>query len=180
MNSNNLYMIIGAERPEHWEFIRKVRNHALVTPGFIEQGQISKETHEKFMTEHHKNYRICIRLSDRKFLGFIGCVNNDIRIAVSPEYQGLGIGEYMLEYAKLEWPGAQVKIKIDNVASINLFRKAGYTVDCLLLSLHNKSVAGEPSPVEKTMNDRGRDVTKFCQNDRTRALERELSGWRRH
>lgn len=107
---------------KYWEFVRVLRNCS--KKGFIEQSQIGFKQHRVFMSKHSNNYRI--GLYQDKPIGFVGLVNNDIRIAVSQLYLRRGFGGAMLEKFIEEYPNGIVKIKLDNFASISLFESLGY------------------------------------------------------
>ena len=111
--------------PMYWEFIRKVRNDPEMQKGFVEQVDITPEQQEKYMQKYNDNYYIC--LYDSKPVGFIGEIDDDIRVAVIPSMQGMGLGKYMVnEFMKLR-PNSYAKMKHDNVASKKLFESCGFT-----------------------------------------------------
>lgn len=120
---------------EEWDFILYLRNTQ--NQGFINQNQISKEEHYEFMKQHYKDYYIVGFADDYdsrdggvvwiKYIGFIGVVNNDIRFAIDPEYQGKGYGTILLSFIKEKYPIAIGKVKHDNIASQKAFIKAGYS-----------------------------------------------------
>jgi len=110
--------------PKYWEFIRNLRNDPRVKKGFVKQKRISAKAHRKYMEKYNDRYYVCI--SDGELVGYIGDVDTDIRLAVVPERQGRGIGEYMLrEYVKLR-PFVRAKVKKDNAVSQRLFEKCGW------------------------------------------------------
>ena len=111
-------------KPKYWEFIRNLRNDPRVRKGFVKQRYISVKAHAKYMEKHNNRYYVCIQ--DGEPVGYIGDVNIDIRLAVVPERQGEGFGEYMLrEYVKLR-SFVRAKVKKDNVVSQRLFEKCGW------------------------------------------------------
>ena len=77
------------------------------------------------MSRNYGTFKICLS-STSEPIGFIGCVNGDIRIAVDPKEQGEGVGKFMLENFIIEYASAFAKIKVDNQASLNLFESCGY------------------------------------------------------
>ena len=107
-----------------WEFIRNLRNAPGTKESFIEQEHIEQTTHERFMKKHSDCYFIC--LSDETPVGFIGVIEGDIRVAVSPEFQGVKIGSYMVSEMAKHHPTAAAKVKIANEASLRLFESCGY------------------------------------------------------
>ena len=58
--------------------------------------------------------------------GFIGTVEGDIRIAVSPLFQNQGVGKFMLNTFLEDNKKIQAKIKIQNEASLRLFESCGF------------------------------------------------------
>jgi ribosomal protein S18 acetylase RimI-like enzyme len=108
-----------------FEFIRNLRNDPLNSEAFVNNDYISRENHQKYMKKYLDKYFICYQ--DDTPVGFIGVVDNDIRLAVAHEYRNQGIGKFMvLEVLKI-FPGASAKIKIGNLASIALFKSIGFT-----------------------------------------------------
>lgn len=111
-------------KPRYWEFIRKLRNDPRVKKGFVKQRRISRKAHAKYMEKYNDRYYVCV--ADGEPVGYIGDVNTDIRLAVVPDMQGRGIGEYMLrEYVKLR-SFVRAKVKIDNHISQRLFERCGW------------------------------------------------------
>jgi RimJ/RimL family protein N-acetyltransferase len=111
---------------KHWKFILTLRNHPEVKKGFVDQSHIDWLTHKKFMETWSDRYWICLDDTDEP-IGFIGDVKGDIRVAVSLEHQGRGVGKFMMrEYIRLTQGLGQAKVKIDNEASIRLFETAGF------------------------------------------------------
>ena len=111
-------------RKEYWPFIYSLRKE--VKEGFINQDDFSIEQHQNFMSQNHKNYRICL-MSGLGPAGFIGTVEGDIRIAVSPFFQNQGIGKFMLNTFLQDNKKIQAKVKIENKASLKLFESCGFT-----------------------------------------------------
>lgn len=108
----------------YWDFIRDLRNHPEVKKGFVSQEHISKKQHYMFMERHGLKYYIC--LVDEKPAGYIGVIDGDIRVATHPEFQGMGIGKFMVnELVKLH-PYSFAKVKLQNEASIKLFEACGF------------------------------------------------------
>ncbi len=115
----------------YWEFIRNLRNMDGVRDGFIKQNIISRSEHEQFMKRNSNFFWIC--LSNSVAIGYIGVIDNDIRIATHPDYQGLGVGSFMLNEVMKQNPQAQAKVKIGNKASLRLFEKNGFKKKYYLL-----------------------------------------------
>ena len=109
---------------KYWNFIRTLRNDDRVKPGFIDQGFISKQEHEDFMKKHSDEYYIC--LVDGIPAGFVGSIMGDIRVATSPDYQGQGVGKFMISEIDLKFPESYAKVKTENKASLGLFESCGF------------------------------------------------------
>lgn len=109
---------------EYYEFIRLLRTDPRIKSAFISQKEITKDEQEKYMKIYQDDYYIC--LNEGNPVGFIGIVSNDIRLAVSPEFQNKGIASFMLKEINLMRDDYEVKIKSDNISSINFFKKNGF------------------------------------------------------
>lgn len=113
-----------------WNDILIIRNED--KESFDKQHEISLEEHEKFMTINDINYKIAT--IDGKFAGFIGIVNEDIRVGVKKEYRKIGIGKFMInEFCKI-FEINHAKIKINNVASQKLFESCGFKKSFYILT----------------------------------------------
>tara|TARA_Y100000593_G_scaffold91306_1_gene179739 strand:+ start:543 stop:923 length:381 start_codon:yes stop_codon:yes gene_type:complete len=110
---------------KYWEFIRQLRNDGRVKGGFIQQCHIEKENHLKYMQKHGNNFYIC--LINEKPAGYVGVIDRDIRVATHPDYQGKGVGKFMISALMQLYPSAFAKVKIDNTASLRLFEACGFT-----------------------------------------------------
>ena len=109
---------------KYWEFVRELRMDERVIDGFIKTTHITSDMQEAYMTTHDKYYRIA--LVDGKPAGYIGVIEDDIRVCTHPDYQGKGVGKFMIEEAMKIWPTAEGKVKIGNDASMNLFKSCGF------------------------------------------------------
>ena len=107
----------------YWQFVLELRNS--VREWFASNDVIPTDEHVQFMRQYAPDYYIA--LVDGKPVGFVGVVNNDIRFAVLPEYQGKGIGTCMLKFIHEKYPAAIGRIKKENVASRKAFEKVGIT-----------------------------------------------------
>ena len=109
---------------KYWDFILKLRNNSDVKKGFIQQEHIQIGDHLDHMAEYGGCYYIC--LLDSTPVGYTGVINNDIRVATSPCYQGKGIGKFMINTLATRFPKAFAKVKIDNISSLRLFESCGF------------------------------------------------------
>jgi len=115
----------------HWEFIRNLRNMDGVREGFIQQMIIEPSVHEEYMKQFSNCFYIC--LYDNKPAGYIGVINDDIRVATHPDFQGKGVGSFMVKEIHKMYPFAVAKVKIENKESLTLFEKCGFEVKYYLL-----------------------------------------------
>ena len=116
---------------KYWEFIRQLRSDKRIQSGFIEKVTITKKEQEAYMNKYKDNYYIC--LCDGSPCGFIGEIDGDIRLCTVPEFQGKGVGSFMIREITRIRPNVFAKIKIDNKSSLKAFEKAGYVKKYYLL-----------------------------------------------
>jgi ribosomal protein S18 acetylase RimI-like enzyme len=83
------------------------------------------------MSQYNDYFYIC--LYKGKPAGYIGVIDNDIRVATHPDYQGKGIGSFMVKEIKKIQPSSVAKVKVDNKASLGLFKKCGFKIKFYLL-----------------------------------------------
>jgi ribosomal protein S18 acetylase RimI-like enzyme len=108
----------------YWEFVRALRTDDRVLDGFIQRGQITPEQQSKYMIAHAHEY--LIGLVDGKPAGFVGSVDDDIRVCTHPDYQKSGLGKFMVRELMRKFPSAFAKIKVGNEASKRLFEACGF------------------------------------------------------
>ena len=117
-------LILTKNEKKYWDFIRALRSNKSVENGFIDKVQISKKEQEIYMNKYNDNYYVC--LNKQIPCGYIGEINGDIRLCTSPEFQGQGVGTFMIkEFTKIK-KNIFAKIKVENISSIKAFEKAGY------------------------------------------------------
>ena len=75
------------------------------------------------MKKHGENYFIALSYGEP--VGYVGVLDNDIRICTHPHYQGTGIGRFMLSEIVKLYPQATGRILKDNLASKKLFDFCG-------------------------------------------------------
>lgn len=109
---------------KYWEFVRDLRNHQQVKQGFIEQEEVTPESHAKFMQKYGTMYYIC--LVNKVPAGFVGAIENDIRVATHPDFQKKGVGKFMINELMKLYPDSVAKVKIENKASVGLFESVGF------------------------------------------------------
>ena len=124
-------LLVPADREEYHEFIRQLRNDPRVVDGFIQSSYITIEQQKEYMKKYSHCFFVC--LIDEELAGYVGVINEDIRVATHPDYQKRGVGKFMLEQIKNKFPNALAKIKITNEASLKLFESSGFKVKYYLL-----------------------------------------------
>lgn len=116
---------------EYWGFIRKLRNLDSIKTGFIKQENISSKTQLEYMKENGHNFWIC--LDDLEPVGYVGIINDDIRVATHPDHQKKGIGAFMINEIMKIYPNAYAKVKLENEASIKLFEHCKFVKKYFIL-----------------------------------------------
>ena len=109
---------------EYWEFVRLLRTDERVVDGFVENVQITPSQQQSYMEKYFDCYRIA--LIDNEPAGFVGVVDDDIRVCTHPNFQGKGLGKFMIDECMKIWPTAYAKVKLGNVASDKLFLSVGF------------------------------------------------------
>jgi len=120
--------------PQYWEFVRTLRNDERVLDGFIKSVHITEEIQTNYMRNHHKSYRIA--LVDGQPAGYVAVIDDDIRVCTHPDFQGKGVGKFMINKCMEIWPLSNAKVKMDNEASIKLFEACGFTKKFFILTKH--------------------------------------------
>ncbi len=111
---------------EYWEFVRKLRLDERVKVGFLDNSYISEQQQIDYMKKYWNQYYIV--LYNNKPAGYVGVVNNDIRICTHPDFQGKGVGKFMLNEINKIYPNALAKVKMKNNASNRLFLSTGFQI----------------------------------------------------
>ena len=117
---------------EYWEYVRLLRLDPRVKDGFIQTSYITEQDQIAYMSEFSNCYRVAI--FDGKPCGYVGVIENDIRICTDPSFQGMGIAKFMINEIKEIWPEALAKIKVSNEASFNLFKSCGFEIEFFLMA----------------------------------------------
>ena len=109
---------------DYWEFVRNLRMDERVIDGFIETIPITEQQQINYMLNNAQYYRIA--LVDGKPAGYVGVISDDIRVCTHPDFQGMGVGKFMINECMNIWPTAYAKVKYGNEASSNLFLACGF------------------------------------------------------
>lgn len=115
---------------KYWINIWEIRNFD--KQFFTDQKEIPLEEHFKFMEKNNANYKVCLK--DNEFAGFIGVINNDLRIGVVKRFRKNGIGKFMINELSKNLEIKEAKVKIDNEASQKLFESCGFKKTFLIYS----------------------------------------------
>jgi RimJ/RimL family protein N-acetyltransferase len=113
-------------KKKYYEFIRNMRIHPDNESGFLEKVNITSEQQENYMKKYNDCYYVAIL--NESPVGYVGVVDNDIRICTDPSYKKTGAGTFMLNEIMKLYPNATAKILKDNVASLSLFKKCNFTI----------------------------------------------------
>ena len=76
------------------------------------------------MEKYSDSYRIA--LFNGEPAGFVGVVDDDIRVCTHPNFQGKGLGKFMNDECMKIWPTSYAKVKLGNTASDKLFLSVGF------------------------------------------------------
>jgi hypothetical protein len=109
---------------EYWEFVRLLRTDERVVDGFVENVQITQPQQQSYMEKYSDCYRIA--LFNGAPAGFVGVIDDDIRVCTHPNFQGNGLGKFMIDECMKIWPTAYAKVKLGNIASDKLFLSVGF------------------------------------------------------
>lgn len=144
---------------QYWEFVRILRMDGRVIDGFIETIPITKEQQFGYMTNNSQYYRIA--LVNGKPAGYVGVINDDIRVCTHPDFQGIGLGKFMISECVKIWPTAYAKVKHGNIASDKLFISCGFEVsgrddNFTYYKLKNKMVS-----LKSSITAKGKYVSKI-------------------
>jgi len=110
---------------EYWEFVRLLRTHPKNQEYFLTQANITPTQQIEFMEKNHHNYKIC--LMDGEPVGYIGIIKeNEVTYCVHPDYQGKGIGTFMVsEFTKM-YNTLIAYVLPENIGSNKVFKKLGF------------------------------------------------------
>lgn len=104
---------------EYYDFVREMRMHPENVAGFLEDANITPEDQIEYMKKYGESYFVALSYGEP--VGYIGVIDNDIRICTHPHYRGTGVGRFMLSEVVKLYPQATGRILKDNVASRRLF-----------------------------------------------------------
>ena len=121
-------MILVACSREYWSFVGRLRANPKVKDGFCERAVFDEEKQIKYMKKNSKYFYIC--LIEGKPVGYIGLISSsrdEVTFCVNPEYQGRGIGSFMVKKLMQMSINIWAKVKHNNIGSIHIFEKLGFT-----------------------------------------------------
>ena len=152
-------MVIVACSSEYWEFVRLLRMDQRVIGGFLQTTPITKEQQERYMVDNSKYYRIC--LVDGKPAGYVGVIDDDIRVCTHPDFQGLGVGKFMINECMKIWPTAYAKVKLGNTASDKLFLSCGFEVSGMDTNFTYYKLKKKMVSLKSSITAKGKYVSKI-------------------
>jgi len=117
---------ITKNNEEYYDFIRELRTHKENISGFLEQVEITSEQQKEYMSKYGDNYYIALENSEP--VGWVGEVNDDIRVCTHPDHKGKGVGKFMVNELMKRHPSAYAKVLLENDASKNLFIACDFVV----------------------------------------------------
>ena len=98
-------MVLVKNNYIYWEFIRNLRNLDGVRECFIVQDIIDPEAHQEYMKKYSDCFYIC--LVGEIPAGYVGVIQDDIRVATHPNFQGQGVGKFMINQIMKIYPDAK-------------------------------------------------------------------------
>lgn len=116
-----MHMVVVGENKTYREFVRKLRNDKRLKKSWVNHTNITKEQQKEYMDKYGNQYFIFI--NGEKPIGFIGIVDEDLRLAVLPEYQNAGVGQYMLDFIISSEKKFKVRVRKDNIDSQKFFER---------------------------------------------------------
>lgn len=132
VNTKVLVMKLVECSKEYWEFVRELRNDIRVQDGFINPTFITEQMQKSYMSNYSRSYRVA--LVEDQPAGYVGVIDKDIRVCTHPDFQGKGVGKFMINECVKLWPDAVAKVKVENKASLKLFEACGFKKNYYLLS----------------------------------------------
>jgi|TARA_B110000858_G_C17641983_1_gene398522 RimJ/RimL family protein N-acetyltransferase len=116
--------LVNCDR-QYWEFVRKLRINPKIQEGFFSYAEITQEQQEGYMSKNQGDYKIC--LVDGEPAGYVGLLkSHEITYCVSPNFQGKGVGTFMVKEYSLYWDSIDAFVKVDNIPSQKVFEKLGW------------------------------------------------------
>lgn len=112
---------------KYYEFIRHLRIHKENIAGFIEKVEITSKQQLIYMATHKDDYFICLD-DNNMALGWIGVVENDIRLCVDNDHKNRGVGKFMINELIKLFPLAKAKVLLENKFSNILFQSCGFEI----------------------------------------------------
>lgn len=111
--------------PEYWQFVRIIRTHPSNQKFFFTQVKITPEQQIEFMQRESHRYKIC--LIDGSPVGYVGIIKeNEITYCVHPDYQGKGIGTFMISELLKLYDNLTAFVIPENIGSSKVFEKLGF------------------------------------------------------
>lgn len=120
-----MYTLVPNES-KYYKFIKELRTHDENINGFIQRFQITDEQQEKYMAKYRDNYFIA--LENETPVGWVGQIDNDIRVSTHPSHKRKGIAKFMINELMKKYPMSTAKVLLDNLSSNKLFLSCGFVL----------------------------------------------------
>jgi RimJ/RimL family protein N-acetyltransferase len=116
-----------------WDFILKLRNSKKNRLQMYSTTIITKKEHYDYMTKQLLNPHFIHRIIcyDKKDVGYIRILENDVSIFLDEKYHGKGIGTKALKLIEKIAKNSNItkliaRIRIENIQSLKIFNKNDY------------------------------------------------------
>ena len=131
-------------KADDWDFILEVRNEKEIRQVSNNNEIITKSKHYDYMRnlEQMENVYQWIITFENKDVGYAKIINSELSYMIKKGFRGMGIGHDSFklieeEAKKIGMRKIVAKIKIDNLASLNWIRKAGYQQNGIIYNQDN-------------------------------------------
>jgi len=114
---------------QYYEFVRELRTDPKNTNGFLEEANITPQQQKEYMKKYSDCYYICLLYGEP--VGYIGVIDNDIRVCTDSSFHGNGIGKFMLSEIRSIFPDCRGRIKEENMASRRIFEACQVPYDLI-------------------------------------------------
>jgi len=114
-------------KKKYWNFIGQLRANPKVAYGFCETATFREEAQVIYMVQNSKYFHVAL-VEDVPvgYIGLIGSNRDEITYCVHPDYQGTGIGTFMVRELMQISPKIWAKVKSSNLSSAQVFIKLGF------------------------------------------------------
>ena len=111
-------------KKEYWNYIGQLRANPKVAHGFCEEATFEQESQARYMLQNSKYFHVAlVDNTPAGYIGLIGSDRNEITYCVHPDFQGRGIGTFMVQELMQISPKIWAKVKLGNLSSTQIFIK---------------------------------------------------------